>query len=78
MADIFLLSFKRVKIAAAKIANVRHQIVPVVIKVAPNIKKGKTVWLTAGSINWGRKAIKNNATFGFRIFVKIASRYILR
>lgn len=58
----------------AKNAKTKHQIVPVVINVVPNNKKGKAVFLTLGSTNCGKKAIKNKATFGFKIFVNAASR----
>ena len=43
------------KMADAKVARVRHQIVPVVTKVRPRIRKGSTVLTADGSINWGRR-----------------------
>src|ERR1700730_15996343 len=52
----------------------RHQIVPVVTKVSPRIRKAKTFMLDAGSMNCGRKARKNSATLGFNRFVKTPCR----
>ena len=51
-------------------ARTRHQIVPVVTKVSPSVRNAAIFMLDAGSINCGRKARKNNATFGLRTFVK--------
>src|SRR5215475_5418746 len=51
-------------------ARTRHQIVPVVTNVSPRVMNAAIFMLEAGSINCGRKARKNNATFGLRRFVK--------
>ena len=76
--DTLLFSFNFLKIAEAKIANIKHQINPVVINVVPSARNGKIVFFKVGSINWGKNAMKNKATFGFKTFVKIASRYIFQ
>ncbi len=54
-----------------KTASVKHQIVPVETKVKPNIRKGTKLCACTGLINCGKNAKKNNATFGFKTFVKI-------
>lgn len=72
--ETFLLSLNLAKMADAKVANIKHQIVPVVINVIPSVRNGKTVFFELGSINCGRKAIKNKATLGFKTFVIIASQ----
>ncbi len=71
--DIFLLFLSLAKIEDAKVASIKHQIVPVVINAIPSVINGKTAFLIVGSINWGRNAIKNKATLGFNTFVNIPS-----
>jgi hypothetical protein len=51
-------------------ASNRHQIVPVVKNVTPNIRKGTGVLFMLGLINCGRKDRKNSATFGLNKFVR--------
>src|SRR6266576_4688150 len=55
-------------------ARTRHQIVPVVTNVKPRIRNARTLLLDAGSMNCGRKARKNSATFGFRMLVRTSCR----
>ena len=50
-------------------ARMRHQIVPVVTNVSPSKINAGTFALDAGSINCGRNARKNSATFGFKMLV---------
>src|SRR5205085_8019888 len=55
-------------------ARTRHQIVPVVTKVKPSTRNANTLVVDAWSMNCGRNARKNMATFGFRIFVRTPCR----
>jgi len=51
--------------------TVGHLIVPVVTKVSASATNDLTLVVEEGSMNCGRNARKNSATFGFRIFVKM-------
>src|SRR6516225_10023608 len=68
-ATVSLLRNRLLKLDANQ-ARTRHQIVPVVMNVSPRVMNAAIFMLDAGSINCGRKARKNNATFGLRTFVK--------
>ena len=59
----------------AKLARIKHHKVPVIVKVIPSIHKGQNRIFMSGSMNCGRKAIKNKATLGLSTFVITASRY---
>ena len=61
------------KKAEAKTANIKHQTVPVVINVMPRVRKGSMVFRRLGSINCGKKAMKNSATLGFKTLVIMPS-----
>src|SRR4029453_16701561 len=56
--------------ADANHARMRHQIVPIVTNVNPSVTKARILLLVAGSMNCGRNARKNSATFGFSTLVK--------
>src|SRR5688500_4763160 len=71
-----LLFFNLSKMIEAKLARIKHQMVPVMVNVIPSARKGKTVFENVGSMNWGRKAIKNKATLGLRTLVITPSLYI--
>ena len=43
-----------------------NTIIPVVINIKPTVRNGNTACFKIGSINFGRNAIKNKATFGFK------------
>src|SRR5438093_12578333 len=60
--------------AEAKQARTRHQSVPVATKVKPSRRKAGTFAGADGSMNCGRKARKNNATFGLSTFVRMPWR----
>ena len=47
------------------------------IKSNPSISNSPAGFSVAGLTNWGKNAIKNNNTFGFRIFIRIPLRYSL-
>src|SRR5262249_11303930 len=64
---VALLRSRSLKLDANQ-ASARHQIVPVVTNVSPSVMNAAIFMFDAGSINCGRKAKKNNATFGFRTF----------
>src|ERR1700685_2137597 len=61
---------KRESRAAAN-ARIRHQIVPVVTKVAPSARKSSVLEVLAGLMNCGRNARKKSATFGFSTLLRI-------
>jgi hypothetical protein len=71
-----IASFARKRSLKADVnhARVRHQIVPVVTNVSPSIRNANTFMFDAGSINCGRNARKNKATFGFSTFVTTPCR----
>lgn len=47
------------------------------IKSNPSTSNSPAGFSAAGLTNWGKNAIKNNNTFGFRIFIRIPLRYSL-
>src|ERR1041385_7842561 len=59
-------------------ARTRHQIVPVITKLIPSIRNAAIFMDDAGSLNCGRNARKNNATFGFRTLVSTPCRKAAR
>ena len=51
-------------------ARNRHHSVPLKLKIAPSTMKASALLGAVGSMNWGTKARKNSATFGFSTFVR--------
>ena len=70
--ELFDLNF--LLIDEAKMATIKHQIVPVVMNTKPRIMNERTLSGLSGEINCGRKAIKNTATFGLKILVNAPCR----
>src|SRR3954447_17482543 len=73
-AVIVEFSRKRALNALENHAKRRHQIVPVTTNVNPSRMNASVFDGASESMNWGRKARKNKATFGLRIFVTIPWR----
>ena len=51
-------------------ATIKHQINPLKLNTNPKNKNDKLTLLESAAINCGTKAIKNNATLGFKALVK--------
>src|SRR5437764_80827 len=65
---------KKRRTEAAPTARNRHHAVPVAMKVIPRAMNAATLVGLVGSMNCGRKARKNNATFGFSTLVTTPCR----
>ena len=64
------LRTKKVRRCAAPIASIKHQIVPIVINVAPSARNARVLDALEGSTTCGRRARKKSATLGLSTLLR--------